>query len=135
MKAHTNCFRTRLEENRSGGVLVQSPDIPPPTADRRAAAARAFTHGRESCWLADGKDGRSVAASPALAAPVGVSSRGLAVFGPPAEDLIGAVVAAAAGHARRGLVDLKPRFWREGGDVRRAPRCSCLGRSQAGYSL
>lgn len=104
MKAHTNCFSTRLEEN-SGGVLVQSPDIPPPTA-----AARAFTHGRESCWLADGKDGRSVAAPPAVAAPVGVSRRGLAVFGPPAEDLIGAVVAAAAGHARRGLVDLKPRL-------------------------
>lgn len=49
-----------------------------------------------------------MAAPPAVAAPVGVSRRGLAVFGPPAEDLIGAVVAAAAGHARRGLVDLEP---------------------------
>lgn len=50
-----------------------------------------------------------MAASPAVAAPVGVSRRGLAVLGPPAEDLVGAVVAAAAGHARRGLVDLEPR--------------------------
>lgn len=50
-----------------------------------------------------------MAASPAVPAPVGVSRRGLAVFGPPAEDLVGAVVATAAGHARRGLVDLEPR--------------------------
>lgn len=82
-----------------------------------------------------GRDGRSVAAPPTVAAPVGVSRRGLAVFGPPAEDLIGAVVAAAAGHARRGLVDLEPRLCREGGDVRGGARCWCLGLSQAGYSL
>lgn len=50
-----------------------------------------------------------------MPAPVGVSRRGLAVFGPPAEDLVGAVVAAAAGHARRGLVDLEPRVHRAGG--------------------
>lgn len=59
-----------------------------------------------------------MAASPAVPAPVGVSRRGLAVFGPPAEDLVGAVVAAAAGHAWRGLVDLEPRAHR-GGVVRR----------------
>lgn len=50
-----------------------------------------------------------MAAAPAVATPVGVSRRGLAVFGPPAEDLVGAVVAAATGHAWRSLVDLKPK--------------------------
>lgn len=50
-----------------------------------------------------------MAAAPAVPAPVGVSRRGLAVFGPPAEDLVRAVVAAATGHAWRSLVDLKPK--------------------------
>lgn len=49
-----------------------------------------------------------MAAAAAVPAPVGMSHRGLAVFGPPAQDLVRAVVAAAARHARRGLVDLKP---------------------------
>lgn len=49
-----------------------------------------------------------VAAAAAVPAAVGVARRGLAVFGPPAEDLIGAVVAATARHARRGLVNLEP---------------------------
>ena len=31
------------------------------------------------------------------------------MFGPPAEDLVRAVVAAATGHAWRGLIDLKPK--------------------------
>lgn len=48
-----------------------------------------------------------MAAAAAVPAAVGVPRRGLAVFGPPAEDLIGAVVAAATGHARRSLVDLE----------------------------
>lgn len=30
------------------------------------------------------------------------------MFGPAAEDLVRAVVPAAAGHARRGLINLKP---------------------------
>lgn len=50
-----------------------------------------------------------MAAAPAVAAAVGVSRRGLAVFGPPAEDLVRAVVAAATGHAWRSLIDLKPK--------------------------
>lgn len=53
--------------------------------------------------------GQSVAAAAAVPAAVSVPRRGLAVFGPPAEDLVGAVVATATGHARRGVVDLKPR--------------------------
>lgn len=71
----------------------------------------------KSCWLltdrvrrrrGDGSDrSPSVAAAAAVPAAVGVSRRGLAVFGPPAEDLVGAVVATATGHAGRGLVDLK----------------------------
>lgn len=50
----------------------------------------------------------SVAAAPAVPAPVGVSCWRLSVFGPAAEDLVRAVVAAATGHARGGLVDFKP---------------------------
>lgn len=69
---------------------------------------------RTAVKVADGKDEWSVAASPTVPSPVGVPRRCLAVFGPPAEDLIGAVVAAAAGHAWRGLVDLKPRLCRQG---------------------
>lgn len=70
----------------------------------------------KSCWLLTDRVRRrgggsdrspSVAAAAAVAAAVGVSRRGLAVFGPPAEDLVGAVVAAATGHAGRGLVNLK----------------------------
>lgn len=74
----------------------------------------------KSCWLLTDRVRRrgggggggsdrspSVAAAAAVPAAVGVSRRGLAVFGPPAEDLVGAVVAAATGHAGRGLVDLK----------------------------
>lgn len=52
---------------------------------------------------------RSVAAAATVPATVGVSRRGLAVLGPPAEDLVRAVVAAAAGHARRSLVDFEPK--------------------------
>lgn len=79
---------------------------------------------RTAVKVADGKDEWSVAASPTVPSPVGVPRRCLAVFGPPAEDLIGAVIAAAAGHAWRGLVDLKPRLCRQGGDVKRADRVS-----------
>lgn len=50
-----------------------------------------------------------MAAAPAVAAPVGVSRRGFAVLGPPAQDLIRAVVATATGHARRSFIDLKPK--------------------------
>lgn len=53
------------------------------------------------------QNARSVAAAPAVPAPVSVSCRCLSVFGPPAQDLIGAVVTAATGHARRGLINLK----------------------------
>lgn len=49
-----------------------------------------------------------MAAAAAVAAAVGVPRRGLAVFGPPAEDLVGAVVTAATRHAWRGLIDFKP---------------------------
>lgn len=95
MEAHTNRFSTLRKKN----LIRRRPGTEP----RGAAGKR----GR----------GRSVAAPPAVAAPVGVSRRGLAVFGPPAEDLVGAVVTAAAGHARRGLVDLEPGAWRGGGRV------------------
>lgn len=50
-----------------------------------------------------------MAAATAVPTPVGVSRRGLAMFGPPAEDLVRAVVAAATGHAWRSLVNLKPK--------------------------
>lgn len=48
----------------------------------------------------------SVAAASTVPAPVGVARR-LPVLGPLAQDLIGAVVAAATGHAGRGVVDLE----------------------------
>lgn len=75
--------------------------------------APAFTHRHPSCWLlTDRKScvrGQSVAAAPAVPAAVGVSRRRFAVLRPPAEDLVRAVVTAAAGHARRSLVDLEPK--------------------------
>lgn len=53
---------------------------------------------------------QSVAAAATMPTAVSVSRWGLAVFGPPAEDLVGAVVATAARHAGRGLVDLESVF-------------------------
>lgn len=41
------------------------------------------------------------------------------MFGPPAQDLVGAVVATATRHARRGLVDLKPRGVERGGLIKK----------------
>ena len=58
-----------------------------------------------------------MAAAATVPASVGVSRRRLAVLGPPAENLIGAVVTTATGHAWRGLIDLKPRRGR--GHLRR----------------
>lgn len=83
---------------------------------------QAFTHGLRSCWLFsffcffsffwnhDRGQGQSVAAAPTMPTAVSVSRWGLAVFGPPAEDLVRAVVATATRHARRGLVNLKSIF-------------------------
>lgn len=70
----------------------------------------AFRLNSEVCVCMGGggeEEKRSVAAAPAVPAAVRVPRRGLAVFGPPAEDLVGAVVAAAPGHAWRSLVDLE----------------------------
>lgn len=49
-----------------------------------------------------------MAAAAAVHATVGVSCRGFAVFGPPAEDLVGAVIPAAAWHAGWSLINLEP---------------------------
>lgn len=105
-------FAAVMNKHTQNRILKNpQPGTPPAARFRQPSPSPSSRTASESCrlffFLNRGRP-RSVAAAAAVPAAVGVSRGGLAVFGPPAEDLVGAVVAAAARHARRGLVDLEP---------------------------